>query len=122
MNDFRNAPRQQEVRVAVDELERFMGEALTRAGANAASSAAVTRALVTASRMGTDSHGLRLLPHYIRALEGGRVEGSPEMCFTRHLPAIDDADAGVGCGHLAGCTAMAHAVELAEAVGLDVVA
>src|SRR5690554_310454 len=122
MNDFRNAPRQQEVRVAVDELERFMGEALTRAGANAASSAAVTRALVTASRMGTDSHGLRLLPHYIRALEGGRVKGAPEMCFTRRLPGTGVLDAGDGFDHLAGYTAMAHAVELAEAVGLGAVA
>lgn len=122
MSDFRNAPRQQEVRVAVDELERFMGEALARAGASAASSAAVTRALVTASRMGTDSHGLRLLPHYIRALEGGRVKGAPEMCFTRRLPGTGVLDAGDGFGHLAGYTAMAHAVELAEAVGLGAVA
>ncbi|WP_373183423.1 Ldh family oxidoreductase [Halomonas campaniensis] len=122
MNDTRHDPRQQEVRVAVDDLERFMGEALTRAGADAASSAAVTRALVTASRMGTDSHGLRLLPHYIRALEGGRIKGAPEMHFTRRLPATGVLDAGDGFGHLAGYTAMAHAVEMAEAVGLGAVA
>ena len=122
MNDTLHDTRQQEVRVAVDDLERFMGEALTRAGADTASSAAVTRALVTASRMGTDSHGLRLLPHYIRALEGGRVTGAPEMRFARRLPATGVLDAGDGFGHLAGYTAMTHAVEMAFEVGLGAVA
>ena len=64
-------------RVAVTDLERFIDRILHRAGADVASAQAVTRALVTASRMGTDSHGLRLLPHYIQALQGGRINGRP---------------------------------------------
>ncbi|MGM0639281.1 MAG: Ldh family oxidoreductase, partial [Pseudomonadota bacterium] len=122
MNPNRQDVPRHDVRVAVDDLDRFMVEVLGRAGANAASSSAVTRALVTASRMGTDSHGLRLLPHYVSALQGGRIQGSPEMRFTRRLPATGYLDAGDGFGHLAGYTAMAHAVDMAEEVGMGAVA
>ncbi|MGR2736864.1 Ldh family oxidoreductase [Billgrantia sp. Q4P2] len=111
-----------EFRVARGELERFMLAVLARAGADAASAEAVTRALVTASRMGTDSHGLRLLPHYVRALQGGRIAGSPEMRFERRLPATGYLDAGNGFGHLAGYAAMAHAADMAEEVGMGAVA
>ncbi|MFY0988846.1 Ldh family oxidoreductase [Halomonas sp. C05BenzN] len=113
---------QTDFRLAVADLERFMLEVLRRAGADAASSSAVTRALVTASRMGTDSHGLRLLPHYIKALQGGRIQGAPEMRFTRRLPATGFLDAGDGFGHLAGYTAMEHAVTMAGEVGMGAVA
>jgi ureidoglycolate dehydrogenase (NAD+) len=109
-------------RVAVADLERFIAAVAACAGADAASGAAVTRALVTASRMGTDSHGLRLLPHYVEALAGGRVKGAPEMRFTRRLPGTGYLDAGDGLGHLAGYTAMDHAVDMAEEVGLGAVA
>lgn len=109
-------------RVSRGELERFMLSVLARAGADAASAEAVTRALVTASRMGTDSHGLRLLPHYVRALQGGRISGKPEIRFERRLPATGYLDAGNGFGHLAGYTAMAHAADMAEEVGIGAVA
>lgn len=112
----------QDFRVERGELERFMLAALARAGADAVSAEAVTRALVTASRMGTDSHGLRLLPHYVRALQGGRIRGAPEMRFERRLPATGYLDAGDGLGHLAGYTAMAHAAAMADEVGVGAVA
>lgn len=109
-------------RVATEDLKRFMREVLMAAGANQTSANAVTRALVTASRMGTDSHGLRLLPHYLKALQGGRIQGTPEMHFTRRLPATGYLDAGNGFGHLAAYTAMTHAGDMAEEVGIGAVA
>ncbi|PMR69359.1 Ldh family oxidoreductase [Halomonas heilongjiangensis] len=122
MNDTRRDARPLDFRVAVDDLERFMLAVLRRAGADEASADAVTRALVTASRMGTDSHGLRLLPHYLQALEGGRIRGAPRMRFTRHLPATGYLDAGDGFGHLAGFTAMEQAATMAAEVGVGAVA
>ncbi|SBR46005.1 Ldh family oxidoreductase [Halomonas sp. HL-93] len=109
-------------RVAREDLTRFMQAALAAAGANQVSADAVTRALVTASRMGTDSHGLRLLPHYLRALQGGRIKGTPNMVFHQRLPATGFLDADDGLGHLAGYTAMEHAMAMAEAVGMGAVA
>ncbi|SHF19688.1 Malate/lactate/ureidoglycolate dehydrogenase, LDH2 family [Modicisalibacter ilicicola DSM 19980] len=109
-------------RVAVKELERFIDETLLHCGTDEASATAVTRALVTASRMGTDSHGLRLLPHYVKALEGGRIKARPAMAFTRRMPATGHLDADDGFGHLAGYTAIEHAVDMAREVGIGAVA
>lgn len=116
------AESQQDFRVAREDLAHFMGEALAAAGADSASSGAVTRALVTASRMGTDSHGLRLLPHYLQALKGGRIKGAPQMVFHQRLAATGLLDADDGMGHLAGYTAMEHAMAMAETVGMGAVA
>lgn len=109
-------------RVARKDLERFMGSVLAAAGADQASANAVTRALVTASRMGTDSHGLRLLPHYLQALKGGRIKGAPNMVFHQRLAATGFLNADDGLGHLAGYSAMEHAVAMAEKVGMGAVA
>lgn len=111
-----------EFRVAREDLHRFMQAALGAAGADQASAEAVTRALVTASRMGTDSHGLRLLPHYLQALKGGRINGAPNMRFQQRLAATGFLDADDGLGHLAGYTAMEHAMEMAAEVGIGAVA
>jgi len=89
-------------RVDADDLSRFIRQALGAVGADEASRQAVARALVTASLMGTDSHGLRLLPHYLNALEGGRIAPSPRLAFTRRLAGTGVLDAGNALGHLAG--------------------
>ncbi|APX92924.1 oxidoreductase [Halomonas sp. 1513] len=110
------------IRVARHDLERFMDAALARRGADAASREAVIRALVTASRWGTDSHGLRLLPHYLEALAGGRINPRPQLQFTQRLPATGHLDADHAMGHLAGYTAMQHAVAMAREMGMGAVA
>ncbi|MGP9497634.1 Ldh family oxidoreductase [Halomonas sp. AOP43-D1-4] len=109
-------------RVTREDLTRFMQAALVAAGANQASADAVSRALVTASRMGTDSHGLRLLPHYLQALKGGRINGAPDMVFHQRLAATGFLDADDGLGHLAGYTAIEHAMTMAGDVGMGAVA
>lgn len=113
---------QQDFRVSREDMQRFMSEALAAVGADQASSDAVTRALITASRMGTDSHGLRLLPHYLQALKGGRINGAPNMTFHQRLAATGYLDADDGLGHLAGYTAIENAMEMAEKVGMGAVA
>ncbi|WP_447957094.1 Ldh family oxidoreductase [Vreelandella sp. EE7] len=107
--------------VTSEDLSRFIQAALFAVGADQASTHAVSRALVTASRMGTDSHGLRLLPHYLQVIEGGRVKGAPNMKFHQRLPATGFLDADDGLGHLAGYTAMQHAMDMANNMGLGAV-
>lgn len=109
-------------RVTHEDLARFIQTTLAAVGANQASAQAVSRALVTASRMGTDSHGLRLLPHYVQALQGGRIKGAPNMVFQRRLAATGCLNADDGLGHLAGYTAMEHATAMADEVGIGAVA
>lgn len=108
-------------RIAVSELEDFMQRVLLRCDTDEASAEAVTRALVTASRMGTDSHGLRLLPHYVQAVQGGRIKGRPTPSFTQRLAATGYLDADDGFGHLAGYRAIDQAIALAETAGIGAV-
>lgn len=108
--------------VAGADLQTFMQHALARCEVDDASRLAVARALVTASRMGTDSHGLRLLPHYVAAVQGGRINPRPAMRFTRRLAGTGYLDADDGFGHLAGYTAIEHAIAMADEVGIGAVA
>ncbi len=80
-----------------------------------------TRSLVGASLRGTDSHGVRLLPHYCKALAGGRVRGAPRMAFQRTAVAAGLLDADHGLGHSAAYRAVDHAMSIAEENGIGVV-
>ncbi|WP_148253697.1 Ldh family oxidoreductase [Aidingimonas lacisalsi] len=109
-------------RVDAADLKVFMGDALRHCDVDDASAEAVSRALLTASSMGVDSHGLRLLPHYVNAVRGGRIKASPTMQFHQQLPAIGYLDADDGFGHLAGYKAIDQACAMAEACGIGAVA
>ena len=43
-----------------------------------------------ASLRGVDSHGIRLLPHYINALKNGRINGNPKFKVIKTFPAFVD--------------------------------
>ncbi len=109
-------------RISRRSAERFVRDALLAAGADLASADAVTRSLVGASLRGVDSHGLRLLPHYLAVLEGGRINGRPVMNFTPRLAATGVLDADDGFGHYAGYRAIEEGILLAEKVGIGAVA
>jgi LDH2 family malate/lactate/ureidoglycolate dehydrogenase len=104
------------------ELAAFCDAALRGAGADKASAEAATRAMLHASRLGVDSHGIRLLPHYARVIEGGRVNGRPEMRFVRSVGATATLDADNAHGAPAAYAAMGRAVHLAKLQGLGAVA
>ena len=63
--------------VALSALERFCLAAFAAIGADQATGMAATRAMLHGTRFGVDSHGVRLLPHYLMALEGGRLNRNP---------------------------------------------
>ena len=105
----------------VSEAERFVRACLRQAGADQRSGDDTTRSLVGASLRGTDSHGVRLLPHYCKALAGGRVHGQPHMSFQRTAVAAGLLDADHGLGHTASYRAVDHAMSIAEENGIGVV-
>jgi LDH2 family malate/lactate/ureidoglycolate dehydrogenase len=78
----------------------------------------VARALSTASLRGVDSHGVRLLPHYLRVLAGGRVSSDPRLRVHRTLASTLVVDADNGFGHHASYRAVAEATALARGTGI----
>src|SRR5690606_14607542 len=76
------------VQAPIPKLESFCRAALLAVGADNATSDAATRAMMHGSRLGIDSHGVRLLDHYCRVLAGGRVNGKPQMRVLREFGAV----------------------------------
>ncbi len=107
--------------VAPEALERFVRAALSAAGADAATTDAATRAMMHGSRLGVDSHGVRLLEHYISVMEGGRVSKAPNLSYVSELAAVATLDADHAHGARAAYAAMDKAMALAETAGIGAV-
>ncbi|MGW6778483.1 Ldh family oxidoreductase [Brucella pseudogrignonensis] len=103
-------------------LERFCSAILSGCGADTATTQAATRAMMHGTRLGVDSHGVRLLSHYVTALVGGRVNRTPRLRAVRSFGAIETLDADHAHGALAASTAMARATALSDQFGIGAVA
>lgn len=102
-------------------LEERTFAALADAGADEASAGAATRAMMHASRLGVDSHGVRLASHYAKVLAGGRVNGSPRIASRRTAASAAVLDADDGLGHAAAFAAVDLACDLARDTGVGAV-
>ncbi|MDQ2084285.1 Ldh family oxidoreductase [Xanthobacteraceae bacterium Astr-EGSB] len=109
---------QKVVKIPEADLHRRVHDMLTAAGASEESAEACTRALVYASRVGLDSHGVRLTPHYCAMLKSGRIKKNPKLTVETTGPATAMLSADDGLGHYAAYAAMDKACELAAATGL----
>lgn len=109
-------------RVAYDDLLAFTRAVLDGAGLDTFSREAVATGLCETSLRGVDSHGIRLLPHYVATAQSGRKNPRPDMRFTAAFPAFGLLDADDAFGHAAGMKAMEHAMAMAETQGIGAVA
>jgi LDH2 family malate/lactate/ureidoglycolate dehydrogenase len=109
------------IRYTIDSLTRFVGEALAAGGADRPSADAATRAMMHASRLGVDSHGVRLLPYYLSILASGEANGAPTLTVDQTGSAVAVLDADGALGHLACYRAMETAVTLARESGVGAV-
>lgn len=106
------------IAVPQDRLNLFVATALSARGSCPEQAAAVARALVSTSLRGVDSHGVRLLPHYLRALDGGRIAKAPAHTTRRSAPGAAIIDADNGFGHHAGYRAIAEGCVMARDAGI----
>ncbi len=67
--------------VLPERLSAFCLAALRAAGADAPSAEACRASIMHGSLHGVDSHGVRLLPHYVQGLRGGRLNPVPRPWF-----------------------------------------
>ncbi|HUH76666.1 MAG TPA: Ldh family oxidoreductase [Devosia sp.] len=104
--------------VTEQELESRVLSALSKAGASQASAAAATRAMLHASRLGVDSHGVRLTGHYCTMLGGGRLNKSPQLSVDQRGASSATVTADDGLGHYASYHAVDVGCELAAKTGI----
>jgi len=105
-----------------ESLLQFAKKSLQAVGVGPEIAETTAASLVTASLRGTDSHGIRLLPHYVRGVKGGRINGSPNFTLEKTFSGCATLDADHGFGAAAGVEAMRQSVELARKSGCAFVA
>lgn len=108
--------------IAAASLRRLGECLLERAGVEAGNAAICSAHLVDADVRGHDSHGIAMLPAYLRWIARER------LCPNRHLAIVSDrgavvtADGGFGLGQVVGQEAMTFAIDRARHTGLVAVA
>lgn len=112
---------QRPLRASSDQISHFAANALMAAGSRLDVAQSVADALTETSLRGVDSHGIRLLPHYARGVQGGRINPDPKLAFTRTGAAAGVVDGDNGFGHHASYFAIDHAVALARENGVSAV-
>jgi ureidoglycolate dehydrogenase (NAD+) len=110
------------MQVPADETRDFIIKVFREEGVQRDAATAVADGLVHASLRGVDSHGVRLLPHYLDELTAGRIDGSGDYEFERTGESTGILDAKHGFGHAAGMAATNRTKELADSTGAGVVA
>ncbi|MFN7002227.1 MAG: Ldh family oxidoreductase [Roseinatronobacter sp.] len=110
------------LRVQLPEMERFSRAALESVKADAQTVEAVTRALSHASGLGVDSHGYRLLPHYLEGLIRGRLNPRPSPRLISGKGGAGVLDADNAHGARAAYEAVALSIDRARTHGLGAIA
>jgi ureidoglycolate dehydrogenase (NAD+) len=108
-------------RILYEPLLKFHREILTKVGLDAETMEAVSHGLCETSLRGVDSHGIRLLPHYVKSAIMGRKNPRPNYSFTKKFPTIGLLDADNTFGHAAGMKAIDYCLEMAEEFGVGIV-
>lgn len=111
----------QTIAVSPADLRRFATKLLVAAGMPDDDAGATARILVEANVRGIDTHGVLLLPLYVRLLRRGSINPTPRRQFIQRRSAIGILDADHGMGHAATTQAMDHAIRMAKQAGVATV-
>ena len=100
-------------------LENFMRDVFIAEGVPAEDAKFCANVLITADKLGIDSHGIgRLKPIYIDRIRDGIQKPVTEVEFVRKSPATAVIDAHDGMGMVAAKAAMEYAMDAAEKFGI----
>src|SRR5208283_591431 len=116
-----NQPRPAVRNIPAARLQEWTTSKLTDCGVPPADAALVARSLVQTSLWGIDSHGIALLPHYLRRIRAGSIEVKPVLRFTSTGCCTGSLDGGHGLGIVVCHRAMEEAIAMAKANGAGIV-
>jgi LDH2 family malate/lactate/ureidoglycolate dehydrogenase len=108
--------------VEIDELRSRVENELGQAGLPARQAQSVARVLVDADARGHASHGVSLLPTYLRRIAAGGISSDAEPVVTDTAPAMISIDACGGPGQVAAESAARLCADRAAEQGLAAVA
>ena len=109
--------------VKFDTMERFMADVLKGVGVPAAEAAVCADVLITADKLGIDSHGIsRLKTIYYDRIKQGIQLPKTKFEIVRQTPTTAVIDGHNGMGHVIAKRAMALAIKKAKKYGLGMTA
>jgi ureidoglycolate dehydrogenase (NAD+) len=104
--------------VKYDQIYNFIKKVLIKNKVNTYTSISVAKSLSDASLRGIDSHGIRLLSHYLNSFIQGRKNKNPKFKFTKKFPTIISLDADHASGIAAGFKAIEYGSKYAKKYGM----
>lgn len=108
--------------ISADDAAQFTRAVLTKQGLTSTHVDFIVDTLMFASMRGVDTHGIELLPTYIKELEGGRANRQPEIRDLRSSPALVHLDGNGGLGVVVANVGLRRAIEIARQNGVGAVA
>lgn len=105
------------IRIDAPDLEAFARKIFQNAGLSVEHATMVSRPLVRANLRGIDSHGVVRLEPYVKSIEEGGFNDSPDVSVTTVAPSTLLVDADDGPGQIATIEAMDAAVDAAKDIG-----
>tara|TARA_R110002072_G_scaffold1989_2_gene16419 strand:+ start:136910 stop:137965 length:1056 start_codon:yes stop_codon:yes gene_type:complete len=111
-----------EPNVKYEDLKEFAFKLLTHVGVCHDSAEYVSEGLCDTSLSGIDSHGIKLLPHYVQGAIKGRINKNPNFEFDLKAHCAGVLNADHSYGHHSGVVAMKKAIELAKKHGMGAIA
>lgn len=107
-----------EIRIAPDELRSVVKKLWVQAGSSEAEAQQVAEHLVMSNLTGHDSHGVGMIPRYVRALNEGLLQLNRHAEIVRDAGAVLTVDGGLGFGQVVASEAMAHGIARARQLGI----
>ena len=108
-------------KIQFKDLINFSYNVLKKVNLNEFSAKSVSDSLCITSLRGVDSHGIRLLEHYVNSSLLGRKNPQPKFKFYKNFSSIGVLDADNGFGHAAGKKAIEYGIKMANKNGIGLI-
>ena len=108
--------------IQAEPLWQFLTRLFKKAGMPQSHALQVAESLVETSLRGVDSHGIRLVPHYVKEILAGRVNPRPKFVFHKTALGTGVLDADDSLGIPAGIFAIDQCMKLSKKTGIAAVA
>src|ERR1700716_2602096 len=105
-------------RGAITELKQFITRALTSAGIHPEDAAQVAALMAESDARGGDAHGVFRLPQYVKQIQDGAVNATPNIQIVSDRAGAALIDGDNGLGHLVMKRAAELAIEKARQCGI----
>ena len=108
--------------IPADALRSFAHDIILAAGSAKPEATEVARHLVESNLKGHDSHGVGMIPTYVKNVKAGLLRANREIELIREFGSLAAFDGGAGYGQVIARAAVAWAMEKAKDTGLGVFA